>query len=299
MNPTQLETLIAILDHGSFEGAADALNVTPSAVSQRIKALEISTGRVLVRRGNPAEATGAGEIVAQYARRLSLLKAETDAQLTARLANIPLAVAVNNDSLSTWFPEVMKGLAKWGSISLTIRIEDESVSQHLLRRGDVIGAVTREATPISGCDVQPLGEMRYLAVAAPALVAKYAQDDGSLAWQDMPVIRFGPNDVLSVLGLDDKVLPPNPSRTVSNVPNSEGILHATTAGIGWSYQPAQWAQPLIESGSLSLLDPKPRTVPLYWQHWRLESDTLAQLSTLVAQAAHDSGLSSPITKTGR
>src|ERR1044072_853026 len=43
--PSQLAALTAIADHGTFEAAARALHVTPSAVSQRIRALESTVGR--------------------------------------------------------------------------------------------------------------------------------------------------------------------------------------------------------------------------------------------------------------
>ena len=57
---SQLRALAAVVDEGSFDAAASALHLTPSAVSQRIKALEQSAGRVLVRRTKPTEATEAG-----------------------------------------------------------------------------------------------------------------------------------------------------------------------------------------------------------------------------------------------
>ena len=40
MNSVHLETLLAIVDEGSFEYAATVLGITPSAVSQRIKSLK-------------------------------------------------------------------------------------------------------------------------------------------------------------------------------------------------------------------------------------------------------------------
>lgn len=165
MNPHHLQTLLAILDEGSFEGAAGALGISPSAVSQRVKAMEKEAGRVLVRRTTPVGVTEAGEILVQSARRMSLLQAETDAQLRGRLGRVPLAVAVNADSLATWFRPVLAAAAHWGEAALRLRLEDEAHTQILLRRGDVLGAVTRDATPVSGCEVIELGRMRYLAVA--------------------------------------------------------------------------------------------------------------------------------------
>ncbi|WP_176328162.1 LysR family transcriptional regulator, partial [Burkholderia vietnamiensis] len=52
-----LEALAAVIRHGSFERAARDLNVSPSAVSQRVKLLEERVGSVLVKRGQPCVAT--------------------------------------------------------------------------------------------------------------------------------------------------------------------------------------------------------------------------------------------------
>ncbi|MCW2624263.1 LysR family transcriptional regulator, partial [Mycobacterium sp.] len=44
----QLAAFAAVIEHGSFDAAAERLHVTPSAVSQRIKTLEQRVGQVLV-----------------------------------------------------------------------------------------------------------------------------------------------------------------------------------------------------------------------------------------------------------
>lgn len=54
MDAVQLATFQAVIEGGSFEAAARTLHVTPSAVSQRIKALEQAVGQVLVRRRTPS-----------------------------------------------------------------------------------------------------------------------------------------------------------------------------------------------------------------------------------------------------
>ena len=126
MNPIHLQTLLTIVDEGSFEDAAYVLGISPSAVSQRIKALEKTVGRLLLRRGTPVSATEAGEVLMQAARRMALLQAETMANLKERIATIPLSVAINADSLATWFPPVLARVAGWDAVTLTLRIEDES-----------------------------------------------------------------------------------------------------------------------------------------------------------------------------
>lgn len=284
MNPIHLDTLLTIIDEGSFENAALALSVSPSAVSQRIKALEKSVGRVLVSRTQPAVATEAGEVLVQAARKMALLQAETRQQLAERLDEIPLTVAINADSLATWFPPVFAEVARWDAVTLTLRVEDEAHTLSLLRRGSVLGAVTREADPVAGCEVLHLGVMRHLPVATPELRDHYSVD-GHPDWVRMPVLRFGPNDVLQDRDLEGRVSGTIGRRRVSVVPSAEGFGEAVRLGLGWGLLPEAQAEPMVVAGDVVQLDEKVVDTPLYWQRWRLESRLLARLTDAVVDAA--------------
>lgn len=282
MNPIHLQTLLAVFDEGTFEGAADQLGISASAVSQRIKALESRAGRILVHRTVPATPTEAGEVLAQAARRMALLQAETDQQLGMHLNNIPLSIGVNADSLATWFPTAMEEIAHIEGLSLRIRIEDESHTLHLLRSGDVLGAVTRDKNPVAGCVVEPLGEMTYYACATPAMKEKYSHGD-EIDWASIPGLRYGPNDAIQQKAFlrhqEIKI------RNYSQIPSSEAFFAAVRVGLGWGMLPANQAQACLDSGELVLLDDYTEHVPLYWQRWRLESPILEKLSTAVITAA--------------
>lgn len=284
MNPVHLETLLAIVEEGSFEVAASVLGISPSAVSQRIKALEASTGRVLVRRANPVGATEAGEILVQAARRMALVQAETDARLGQRLARVPLSVAINSDSLATWFTQVLSDTAQRGDVALRIRIEDEARTLAMLRRGDVLGAVTREHSPVSGCDSTFLGTMRYFAVAAPHIAEGF--HSGWFTWETMPLVGYGPNDQVLDDAMRERFIDSHVVRArVSQIPSSEGYLEAVRVGLGWGLLPQAQAQPLVESKELLLLDDHQLDIDLYWQRWRLESEVLSDLTRSVINAA--------------
>ncbi|MCS4489785.1 LysR family transcriptional regulator ArgP [Corynebacterium sp. ES2794-CONJ1] len=280
MNPTHLHTLLSIIDEGSFEDAAAALGISPSAVSQRIKSLEKFAGRVLLRRTSPVTATAAGEILVQSARKMALLEAETLAELKGRIAGIPLSVVVNADSLSTWFKPVLAEVARWENATLRLLIEDESHSLNLLRRGDVLGAVTREKNPVPGCESVALGTMRYVPVAHPRLAHRYTIQ-GELDWAAMPTLRFGPRDTLQIDDLKGR----SRHRRISQIPSAEAFIEATRVGLGWSMLPIHEASPLLESGEIILLDEKVQAVPLFWQSWRLESTSLERLTQAVVGAA--------------
>ena len=104
LQPEHLATLLAIVDTGTFDAAARRLHVTPSAVSQRVKALEAEVGQVVVVRGHPVPRHVGGEALVRLARQQRLLESEALAGLaTDGRARVDLPIVVNADSMSTWF----------------------------------------------------------------------------------------------------------------------------------------------------------------------------------------------------
>lgn len=163
----QLTAFAAVIEHGSFDAAAERLHITPSAVSQRIKSLEQRVGQVLVRREKPCTATPTGIPLLRLAAQTALLESEALADMRGGPGDrARVAIAVNADSMSSWFTDV---LARVPDVLFDIRIEDQDHSARLLREGTVMGAVTTERRPVPGCRVLPIGVMRYVAVASPRL----------------------------------------------------------------------------------------------------------------------------------
>ena len=108
------ETLAAIVDEGTLDAAARRLHVTPSAVSQRIKTLEEQLGRVVLVRSKPARLTKAGTAVVRMARQIALLEHDTLAELgddSSEGSRTSVPLAVNADSLATWFLEPLARLS--------------------------------------------------------------------------------------------------------------------------------------------------------------------------------------------
>src|SRR4051794_33640931 len=135
-NPAAVEALVAIADHGTFDAAARALHVTPSAVSQRIRALEREVGQVVVRRGTPCRPTEAGQTLVRLGRQARMLDAEARAALAEEGGQIQVTVAVNADSLATWFRDVLSEVAELQRVVLRLVVEDQAYSAQLLRSGE-------------------------------------------------------------------------------------------------------------------------------------------------------------------
>jgi LysR family transcriptional regulator (chromosome initiation inhibitor) len=105
----QLAAFAAVLREGTFDQAARTLNVTPSAINQRIKLLEDRLGQVLIQRTAPCQATEAGRTLFRYAEEVTLLESEVLAGLgieaTGTSTRIRIPIVVNADSLDSWFAE--------------------------------------------------------------------------------------------------------------------------------------------------------------------------------------------------
>lgn len=286
MNLEHLKALVAVVDEGTFEAAADLLRITPSAVSQRIKALETSVGQVLVRRRLPCTATDAGALLLRMARQVQVLDAETAAALgTGSSSRAHLPVAVNADSLATWFTPVLHQAAGWEDSALDLRIEDQGYSSQLLRDGAVMGAVTSDPVPVSGCRVELLGSMRYIPVATPGLRRRFS-GPGGVDWAAMPVLKFNTKDTLQQEVLTAKRVPELPP--THTVPSSQGFLAAVKAGLGWGMIPELQLSGELADGTLVRLEEDAhQDVALYWQAWALDSDRLNRFSVSVRAAAVD------------
>jgi LysR family transcriptional regulator (chromosome initiation inhibitor) len=233
----QLAALAAVIEFGSFDAAADRLHVTPSAVSQRIKALEQRVGQVLVVREKPCRATPAGIPLLRLAAQTAMLESEALAETVGgSVKRVRIAIAVNADSMSTWFTRVLGQLPE---ALLDIKIEDQDHSARLLREGAVMGVVTTERNSIPGCRVLSLGVMRYVPVAAPVYLKRYLPEGftaesvavaPSLAWNRDDALQ----DMLLRKAFRRAFTPP-----VHYVPTAEGFGAAVRAGVGWGMYPEQ------------------------------------------------------------
>ena len=168
-----LDALGAVVRLGSFDRAARELNVTPSAVSQRVKLLEERVGSVLVKRGQPCIATPPGALLCRHIERVQRLETELGGQMPTLPGMLAgkwptFRMAVNDDSVGTWFIDAISGFCAEREMLLDLVIEDQEYTAQQLRDGSVQGAVTTQAEPVQGCRSTKLGRMRYLPVCSPA-----------------------------------------------------------------------------------------------------------------------------------
>jgi LysR family transcriptional regulator (chromosome initiation inhibitor) len=278
-----LEVLLAVVEEGTFEAAAVVLRVTPSAVSQRIRALEHQAGKVLLQRTKPVTPTDAAIPYLQAARQI---KAVVDQTLqpaldpAAPLPSIPLAI--NADSLDTWVVEALASIRDVATFHLFR--EDQEHTADLLRSGRVMAGITSQETAVQGCESTRLGVMRYLALGSPDFVAQwFPHGPTSEALAQAPVVEFDRKDNLQrqfmeLHGASDARPPTN------YIPTNQSFREAILQDLGWGMVPELWARPLIESGAAVHLGGH-TDVTLYWQQWKVSSLPLETVRSAILDAA--------------
>jgi LysR family transcriptional regulator, chromosome initiation inhibitor len=285
-----LAALAAVVREGSFERAAKALHVTPSAVSQRIRLLEERIGQVLVVRAQPCTATAAGQLLCHHAEQVGALEQALQQDLPALAAGeagfVTLRVAVNADSLATWFVAAAADFAANDRALLDISLDDQEHTAERLRSGEVVAAVCALATPVQGCRSVALGRLRYVATASPAFMQRHfanGVDAQSLA--QAPCLTFNQKDRLQALWLQ-QALGAEINVPRHWLPASQAFVDASLAGLGWGMNPAPLVADALASGALlPLLPGVDLLVPLYWQHARAGGPLLQRLSSAVVSAA--------------
>lgn len=285
-----LFALASVVREGSFERAARALHVTPSAVSQRIRLLEERVGCALVTRSQPCEATEAGRRLCQHVDRVSLLEHELHFDMPAfaqdGLVRVNVPVAVNADSLATWFTPAAVAFSASAPGLLQVSVDDEGHTTQWLRRGMVLAAVTATEQAAAGCNSQPLGAMRYVAAASPEFVAQhFARGVNASSLAEAPSLIFNAKDELQHRWVERQC-----GRRVEMphhvLPSPHAFVIAALGGIGWAMHPLALVQDHLDSGQLVELKPGSYwDIPLFWQQARIASALLSELSKEVVVAA--------------
>lgn len=282
------DTLALVVEEGTLDAAARRLHVTPSAVSQRIRALEDQLGRVLLVRSKPVQATEAGAVVVRLARQARLLERDALAEIgveTGQRQRVSMPIAVNADSLATWFLPPLARLALQHPIVFDLHRDDQDFTAGLLESGTVLAAVTSGGRSVAGCRVEPLGVMSYTAVAAPEFVARWFPEGvDAEALRQAPVVEFDRRDDLQSQWLRARGIDPaSPARHY--VPASADFAAAITLGLGWGLLPPMQSESLVRQGALVALPGGSVDVALFWQQWNMRSPLLDAVATEVITEA--------------
>jgi len=284
--------VLKVVQTGSFEQAAKELNVTPSAISQRVKMIEERLGVALIERGNPCIATEKGEWLCRHMEHIGMLEKELIKHLPNLIETdihsvqkVTVNIATNADSLGTWFLKAMAPFIQESGYLINLTLDDEGHTTDWLQQGKVLAAVTSLAKPVKGCKVLYLGALRYHATASPEFARKYFANGVAEGIAHAPAITFNHKDKLQQEWIT-KALGSKAAFHTHFIPTTQGFIDACLSGIGWGMNPAFAVQQHLKSGSLvELTENCTIDVPLFWQVNHLAASQLAQLTKYITRIA--------------
>ncbi|MBU2510608.1 LysR family transcriptional regulator ArgP [bacterium] len=273
-----LEALAVVVQEGGFDKAARSLNLTQSAVSQRIKQLEEQTGQIVIARTTPPKATPAGQQMIKHYLQVKRLEDDLfDAVIPSDSKEYAtLAIGTNRDCLTTWLQTAVQGFLRKKRVVLEFRAADQEQTHQLMKDGEVIGCISVKKQPMQGCLIEPLGQMKYWMVANPEFAKRWfkkgiTEDTVHKA----PLILFDRRDEMHTKFFDQiiKDLPLN--LPVHFVPSTKTYTDFIISGLAYGLLPEQECGPFLSSGELTNLAPDtPVNIDLYWHCWNLRSQLL-------------------------
>ncbi|MFP3979312.1 LysR family transcriptional regulator ArgP [Marinobacter sp. KMM 10035] len=280
-----LEALATVIETGGFERAGATLGLSQSAVSQRIRTLEIRIGQPVLLRSPVLRATPAGQQLLNHVQQVQLLERDLAKSLpTLSEPTARLRIALNADSLATWWADAIGQFCTREDLLLDMVVEDQDIALRRMREGDVAACLCSNPQPAAGARCVPLGTMIYLPLATPAYRAQhFNQGFNEQSLQSAPAIIFGPNDQLQHRFLAQSGY--HGAFPYHLCPSSEGFVRLALAGMGYGMIPEIQARREIEAGQLVSIAPGlSLEVKLYWHFWRHSGRVMDRL-TAALQAA--------------
>ncbi|KXJ60941.1 MAG: LysR family transcriptional regulator [Alteromonas sp. Nap_26] len=273
-----------VLRYGGFEKGAQAINLTQSAVSQKIKRLEQSVGGPILIRTKPLRPTPLGRELLAHIQKVSVLEETLNIKSGLASHAAPFSVAVNNDVLATWFSQVMATFSDKRPNPVHIVNADQTQTRDILQQGRVMACISQTGTPVTGGQSTRLGTMRYQLYASPQFITRYLKN-GITPEQVMltPGLLYDEHDVSLLTDYQRECLQMPPTFSTCHwYPSSHGFVKMALDGVVWALLPTLQVKQEVADGLLVPLFPtKELDVPLFWHWTTLESAALADLTRAV------------------
>ena len=294
LDAKQIQAVAAVIEEASFERAAEILCITQSAISQRVKTLENLLGQALIVRSNPVKATPAGRMILGYYQQMTLLQHELLDQITDDItqkqfnSRDKLRIALNVDSLDSWFIEAVTPIVNEYKLLLELKLDDQEQTHEFLKNGEVIGCISSSSQSLQGCQCIPLGQMRYYGVCSKEFKNEYFK--GKLnadQFRQAPGIEFNHKDRLQQTYLKLFWNVKANEYPFHQVPSSSGYVEFLSKGMGWGMLSNVKSKEWLASKDLVILNPDNYlSVPLYWHVWSFKSELIKNISEHIVKSAN-------------
>jgi len=163
-----LAAFAAAVEAGSIHGAADELDLTPSATTKRIQALERRLGvSLLVRDSRGVRASEQGMVLYPEARRSLDALAVAELSVSAERASAPLRIAASHTVgeclLPTWLARFRGDVP---GLRPQLDVTNSPAAIAAVRAGSAEVGFVEGSDPLSGCEVLEIGRDEIALVVA-------------------------------------------------------------------------------------------------------------------------------------
>jgi LysR family transcriptional regulator (chromosome initiation inhibitor) len=288
---SQIEALLAVENEGTFEGAARSLRITSFAVTQRIKLLEKSLGVALIER-KPTRTSEAGKVLCEHAREVIALENAVISQPQQKCLEQDgnrrtLKIALNDESISSWFGQVLKDQTKRkDGVRFDVTLTNCDRAIDLMQSGRVTAAVSSRKEPVHGFKSYTLTPATYLSVASPTFIDRYFPDGISKTnLSRAPCLRFCKNDTCA-FEWTKQVFGEVLQLTLFKHPSTASLIGNCLNHQAWALAPSSLVDVHLNKGALVELVPgTPLKKPLYWHVAGDMVDDLIHVTKSVRDAA--------------
>jgi LysR family transcriptional regulator, low CO2-responsive transcriptional regulator len=233
----QLETFAEVVRQGSMQRAAEAMRLTPPAVSLQIKELEGQVRqRLFDRGGRRLSLTTAGEHFLFQARKLLATLKETEDAM-ARFSRVESGrLTIGMVSAAKYFlPHLLVQFrAEHPAIEVRLRLGVRDVLGAMLEAREVDLCIMGRAPREVPCRAEPFAKHPHVLVTAPGHRFARAEEVPATALADEPfIVREADSGTRAVLQeyLDEYRIQP---KFLMEMPSNEAIKQAVMAGMGVS-----------------------------------------------------------------
>lgn len=280
-----LRAFSAVMQYQSFDKAADKLALTQSAVSQRIKQLEVMVAQPVLIRSQPLVATQLGKKLLSHYHQVEQLEADLFAQILPDQLASPLTIslATNADSLASWLIPGLTPVMKCRGIELNLITAGEERTLAKLKDGEVFGAISVADKPLSGCLVTKLGDMDYVLVASKEFERKYfAKGVNQTSLRAAPAVAFDHQDDMHLKFIEQHFDLDGGNYPCHRVRSSQAFVEMTKLGTVYSLIAKQLIHEELANGQLiNILPQHKRVRTLYWHRWALAKGIYKQVSDAI------------------
>ena len=285
-----LHALACVVKDQSFDRAAASMFITQSALSQRVKQLELTIGQPLIIRSTPPVATDVGKKLINHYYQVEQLERALKKDVFPASREKPLTVhlATNADSLATWLIPALSTTLKTNLVELNLLIFDEQYTLEKLKNGEVFGAITLEEKPIKGCDSSYLGELKYVLVASKEFKqVHFPQGVNTEALRRAPSAAYDHRDDMHINFIKKQYGLERGDYPLHSVGSSEAFVNLAKKSVAYCLVAELQIKDHLRTGELVDLIPEFRLVrKLYWQRWSLLKGVHQSISNAILEEGH-------------